>query len=170
MKKYLLLSAVALMSLGTFTSCDNDSSGSSYNDNDTYSTVYDITASFAKGTDGIYAISRAFNNSIPSTDVVLVYRLKEVKNGLNVWQQIPRTLYLDQGELDYDFDFTRSDIKIMAGGNYDISTTPSYLTNQTFRIVFVPAAAGKNANVDYTDYYSVIKFYGISDLNVPKLK
>lgn len=168
MKKYILLSAISVMSLGVITSCSDDSNNI-VEDHDTYSTVYDITGNFAKGTDGIYAISRTFNRAIPNTDVILVYRLKEMSNGQPVWQQIPRTLYLDQGELDYDFDFTKSDIKIMVGGNYDISKTPTYLNNQTFRVVFVPAAAGKNANVDYADYNSVVKFYNLNDRNVKKL-
>jgi hypothetical protein len=29
----------------------------------------------------------------------------------------------------------------MQGGNYDLSTTPSYLNNQTFRIVIVPGSS-----------------------------
>lgn len=168
MKKYILLSALSVISLGAVISCSDDSNNI-VEDRDTYSTVYDITGNFVKGTDGIYAISRNFNNAIPNTDVILVYRLKEMSGGQPVWQQIPRTLYLDQGELDYDFDFTKSDIKLMAGGNYDISTTPAYLNNQTFRVVFVPAAAGKNANVDYSDYNSVVRFYNINDRNIKKL-
>lgn len=136
---------------------------------DSYSQVYDISGNFVAGSDGIYAISKTFNNAIASTDVILVYRLKETVNGQAVWQLIPRTLFLTQGELDYDYDFTRNDIRIMAGGNFNVSTVPQYLNGQTFRVVFVPTTAGKNASVNYDDYNSVIRFYNIADRQVPKL-
>jgi hypothetical protein len=72
--------------------------------------------------------------------------------------------------LDYDFDFTKNDIQIYADGNYDVSTTPEYLNNQTFRVVLVPTSSGaKNANLNYNDYNSVIKFYNIDDSKVKNL-
>jgi hypothetical protein len=43
----------------------------------------------------------------------------------------PRTLFLTEGELDYDFDFSE-DFTIYAGGTYDLSATPQYIDNQTF--------------------------------------
>lgn len=88
-----------------------------------------------------------------------------------VWQLIPRTLYLQQGELDYDFDFSKEDFTIYAGGTYDLSLTPGYLTNQTFRIVIVPGYfSNRMANpVDYSDYNAVIKAFNINDKNVKVL-
>ena len=85
-----------------------------------------------------------------------------------IWQQIPRTLFLTEGELDYDFDFTKNHVLIKAGGTIDFSLQnaafiANYLSNQRFRIVLVPASKGKNAQVDFSDYQSVIKFYNIPD-------
>ncbi len=100
---------------------------------------------------------------------MLIYRKAgTASDGSAVWQSIPRTLYLDNGdELDYDFDFTRNDIMIYANGNYDISTTPEFINNQTFRVVLVPASASsRNANVDYSNYESVIKYFNIDDSKV----
>lgn len=136
-------------------------------DNDTYSVVLDIVnVNFTyNATDG-YFISRSFTKPLVNTDVVLIYRKTgSTSDGSNVWQAIPRTLYLTGGnEIDYDFDFSRNDIMIYANGNYDLSTTPTYLNNQTFRVVLVPASAGgKNANVDYTDYESVIRYFKIDE-------
>ena len=171
MKKYFSLFLIALFGL-VAVSCDtrNDDPIQDY---DTYSITYDITnVNFEyNATDGYY-ISRTFNNPLFNTDVLLVYRKSgSTSNGSPVWQQIPRTLYISATqELDYDFDFTANDVMIYAGGNYDISTTPSYLNNQTFRIVQVPASAGKNANVDFSDYNSVIKHFNIDDSKRVELK
>ncbi|MNR22573.1 hypothetical protein D3C85_1395330 [compost metagenome] len=85
---------------------------------------------------------------------------------------VPRTLYLSNNrELDYDYDFTRFDFKIYAGGNYDLETTPEYLDSQTFRIVIVPGTFTNKsaAKPDYSDYYAVIKRFNIDDSNVKRL-
>ncbi|MBW8358391.1 MAG: hypothetical protein K0M63_01160 [Weeksellaceae bacterium] len=169
MKNYFSLLLIALFGF-VAVSC-TDRIDDPVQDYDTYSVTYDLkNVNFVyNATDG-YHISRTFNTPIFSSDVVLVYRQNgTANNGTPVWQSIPRTLFLTQGELDYDFDFTVNDIMIYAGGNYDISTTPTYLNNQTFRVVVVPASAGKNANVDYSDYNAVIKFFNIDDSKVINL-
>lgn len=160
MKKYFLLSAMSLMTLGAVVSCDNSTTDPvGYTDNDTYSVAYDRTGSLTKA--GGYALTFTFPKANYPSDVVLVYRLKSVTNGQKVWEQIPRTIYNNSGELDYDFDFTVNDVEIFAQGNYDISTTPEYLNNQTFRVVVVPADAAKNASVNFADYESVAKYYNV---------
>ncbi len=152
-----------------FVSCTTESRDNI--DNDTYSKVYDVTANF-QNTNGKYVISRSL--SIASTDVVLVYRRSGVDGNNSVWQQIPRTLFLNEGELDYDFDFTKNDIGIYVGGNFNIGAQPStfqnsYINNQTFRVVLVPASAGARMNVDHSDYDAVIKHYNIDDSKVKSL-
>lgn len=122
-------------------------------------------------TDG-YNIYRTLNPVIFNSDVVLIYRLAGTINPTTpIWQQIPRTLYTSKGELDYDFDFSKQDFTIYAGGNYDLSLTPEFLNGQTFRIVIVPGAfSSKSVNkVDYSDYNAVIAKYNIDDTNVKKL-
>lgn len=163
-----------LMAIFSFAavSCDNRNDDVNYQD--TYSVVLDIkNVSFANTADG-YSIKRSFTKPMVSSDVVLIYRKANPNAGANeptIWQLIPKTLYLDGGdELDYDFDFTVNDVMIYANGNYDISTTPAYLTNQTFRVVLVPASVGgKGITVDYSDYNKVIKLYRIDDSKVKNL-
>lgn len=138
---------------------------------DTYSTAYDLNnVSFTKDSNGIYTISRNFNNPLIESDVVLIFRKSgTTNNGSAVWQSIPRTLYLQQGELDYDYDFSKLDVLIKAGGTFDPGLAPTYINNQTFRVVVVPAKTGKNSNVDLTDYASVAKYYNIQEANVKSL-
>ena len=173
MKK--ILSLFAIVGLFTFSGCSDD-------DNvvepeyDTISTVFDIkNVSFAyNATDG-YNIYQEFGQVLFPEDVVLIYRQSGTLSGSNIpiWQQIPRTLYTGQGELDYDFDFSDEDFTIYAGGNYNLSLTPQYLNNQTFRIVIVPGSlsgSAKSVNKpDYSDYNAVIKRYNIDDSNVKQL-
>ncbi len=171
MKKYFSFLFAAILAF-TFVSCDN-STTDTITDNDTYSVAYDITDNFAVNGSGDYVITRTFNSPIPASDVILVYRKSGTDGGNTVWQQIPRTLFLTEGELDYDFDFTRNDVQIYAGGAIDLSAQSTtfkntYLNGQTFRIVVVPASTGKVA-VDYSNYYDVIRFYGIDDSNVKNL-
>ena len=106
------------------------------------------------------------------TDMMLIYlQVGNTGNGSPIWQQIPINLYLADGnEVDYNFDFSRYDFQIYAGGTFNLAGT-SYVNNKTFRIVFIPASYGKGTDnqVDYSNYESVINFYNIDDANVGTL-
>ncbi len=169
MKKLLTLLMMAAFSF-MIISCDTTRDDRI--DQDTYSVVYDLAnVDFIYSAADGYTISRTMN--IYNSDVLLMYRKTgTTSTGEAVWQQIPKTIYLAGGnELDYDFDFSSKDFVIYANGNYDISTTPQYINGQTFRIVIVPASFGtnKNAQVDHSDYHSVVKYYNIDDTKAVKL-
>ena len=170
MKKFLPFMMIAFIGLFML-SCDTRDEIINNPDSDTFSVVIDIKNVNFQNTGSGYFISRTFQNTLYDSDVVLIYRQDgTTSNGSPVWQLIPRTLYLTQGELDYDFDFSRNDIMIYADGNYALSTTPEYVMSQTFRVVLVPASqGGKNANVDYSDYNSVIRYFKIDDTKVKTL-
>lgn len=118
-----------------------------------------------------YTIYRQLNPVIALSDNILIYRLSGTINSQTpIWQLIPRTLYLQQGELDYDFDFSLQDFTIYAGGTYNLATTPSYLNSQTFRIVIIPGyLSNKKASVDTNDYKAVLAAYHIDDSHVKSL-
>jgi len=165
MKKYFTILLLAIFGF-VAVSCNDRDDNKYVGDGDTYPVMADITGSFNNTND--YTISQGI--TINSTNVVLVYRQSGSSNGNAIWQQIPRTLFLDEGELDYDFDFTKDDVLLKAGGTIGFAQQTNafkdaYLNNQRFRIVLVPASSptNKNANLDYSDYNSVIKFYNIPD-------
>jgi hypothetical protein len=119
-----------------------------------------------------YIIYQTLTPKILDSDVILIYRLSgTIDSQTPIWQLIPRTLYLEEGELDYDFDFSKEDFTIYAGGTYNLAFTPSYIQQQTFRIVIIPGYfSGKSANnVDRNDYNAVINAYNIDDTNVKVL-
>jgi len=145
------------------------------NDQDTISEVFELrNVNFGFDGGNNYSIYQTLNPQIFASDVILIYRLSGTINSTTpIWQQIPRTLYLDQGELDYDFDFSKEDFTIYAGGTYDLTLTPTYINNETFRIVVIPGYLSNKmapSKIDLSDYNAVIKAYNIDDSKVKVLK
>ena len=115
-------------------------------------------------TDG-YTIYRALTPQIYPSDVILIYRMTgTIDANTPIWQLIPRTLFLPQGELDYDFDFSKEDFTIYAGGNYNLSLTPNYINNQTFRIVIVPGSF--SASINKNNYADVVAALNVKESQV----
>ncbi|PWN63018.1 hypothetical protein C1631_022285 [Chryseobacterium phosphatilyticum] len=141
----------------------------------------DITGTFTGANNANWTISQGLG--VKSTDVLLVYRnINSNSSSSAIWQQIPKTYFLSNGrELDYNFIFNNQNVDITSRANFDQNTlTPAeaqtYLNNQTFRIVIVPAnpngSSNKSANapVDYSDYNAVVKYYNLNDSNVPSVR
>lgn len=163
MKKYFTLLAFMLLGGFILTSCETTEYIDDGIDYDTYSVVYKVNnRTFTAGNN--YSTDFVFpsNITVLSSDMVLVYRQKDVSGGNPVWEMIPKTIYLTNGEeLDYDFDFTINDAVIFMGGT-DLANAPTDFThNQNFRVVIVPAEFGNK--MDYTDYNKVIQYYNIDE-------
>jgi hypothetical protein len=101
------------------------------------------------------------NIEVYESDIVLVYILWEQvtdNNGdpIDVWRLLPQTVVLDEGVLQYNFDYTFADVKIFLEGTVDLSTLlPAEAENQIFRIVIMPADFVEDINV--SDYDTVMK-------------
>ncbi|WP_264565130.1 hypothetical protein [Flavobacterium sp. N3904] len=123
-------------------------------------------------TDNFYSVSNTFKNEVGidlyGTDTILVYRLSNNSNpSLPVWQLIPTTIYLDNGEdIYYDFDFTSKDYVISANATFNLAGS-LFIKSQTFRVVIVPndliGSVNKN---NYNEVMSVLK---ISESQVKKI-
>lgn len=138
------------------------------------SEVFELrNVNFSLNSNNEYTIYRELNPQILLSDNILIYRLSgTIDSQTPIWQPIPITLYLTQGELDYDFDFSKVDFTIYAGGTYNLATTPNYLNNQTFRIVIVPgylSNKGTQNAVNLDDYNAVIKAYHIDESKIKTL-
>jgi len=172
MRKITLL--FAFISMITLQSCTVNENNDTV-DNDTISEVFELrNVNFGHDGGNNYSIYQTLNPQIYASDVILIYRMSGIiDSSTPIWQQIPRTLYLDEGELDYDFDFSKEDFTIYAGGTYDLTLTPSYITNETFRIVIVPGYLSNkmaSSKIDFSDYNAVIKAFNIDDSKVTVLK
>jgi len=134
-----------------------------------------LNVNFGLNNNGEYTIYRTINPTILDSDSILIYRLAgTIDSQTPIWQLIPRTLFLDEGELDYDYDFSLEDFTIYAGGTYNLAQTPQFLNNQTFRIVAIPGyfSTSKGTNsptVDLSDYNAVVKAYGLENQPIIQL-
>lgn len=133
--------------------------------------VFQVTTSFNAANNFSKLI--ILNPSIYNSDMVLVYRLFDVINGQSLWRQLPQAVYLVQGELDYNFDFTRNDINIFLESNFDLNTLgATWSQNQVFRVVIIPGYLSNKNNkaVDFNDYNAVVKAFNIKDNQIKTLK
>ena len=172
MKKITLL--IAFIGMIALQSCTVNEENDNV-DNDTIAEVFElrnVNFSYNSSTGG-YFIYRSLNPQIYASDNILIYRMSDlIDSNTPVWQLIPRTLYLSGGdELDYDYDFSREDFTIYADGTYNLSETPEYIFNQTFRIVIIPGYFSNRSNVqvDFNDYNAVIETFGINPNNIKNL-
>lgn len=168
MKKFTLI--LAFIGMITLQGC---SSSNDNVDNDTISEVFELkNINFGFDGGNSYSIYQTLNPQIYPSDVILIYRLSgTIDSSTPIWQLIPRTLYLNEGELDYDFDFSQEDFTIYAGGTYDLALTPNYINNQTFRIVIIRGYLSNKMKVglDLSDYNAVVNAFHIDQSNIKVL-
>lgn len=140
-------------------------------------TVIDIEGTF--GLDNDYTIGYEFPNTVEvfEDDVVLVYLLwdqTEDGNGqaVDIWRLMPQTRILDQGLLQYNYDYTFFDVSLFLEADFDLGTLmPGDTDNQVFRIAILPAerVSGKSS-VDRSNIHEVMSFLGVTEKDVQKIK
>jgi hypothetical protein len=129
--------------------------------------VFEVTSSF--GPNNNYSNLITLNPPILNSDVVLVYLLWDVDNGTPIWRQMPQTVQLDEGDLQYNFDFTPFDVNLfLSSADFPLTILgPQWTQNQTFRIVLVPGYFG-SARVDFSDYNAVMDMLDLKEADVVK--
>ncbi|MEP1096968.1 MAG: hypothetical protein ABJG78_17755 [Cyclobacteriaceae bacterium] len=97
------------------------------------------------------------------SDVVLVYFLWDVQDGVEVWRSLSQQLYFTDGILSYNFDHTKFDANVFLDGtvNFD-GLGADYTDNWIARVVVVPGQFGGRVALDYSDYDQVKKFFDLS--------
>jgi len=165
MKKIVLLIAIATTFL--FQGCTTKEEVHA----DLLAEVFEVRTSFTLA--NYYSRLVTLNPPIYNSDMVLVYRLFDVVNGQNLWRQLPQAVYLPQGELNYNFDFTRNDIEIFLESDFDLATLGAFWSqNQVFRVVIIPGYfSNKNNNaIDFNDYNAVVKAFKIKDNQIKSIQ
>ncbi len=115
-----------------------------------------------------YMLYFQFPNTVEvfESDIVLVYLLWETITGsdgkpADVWRLLPQTIVLDEGVLQYNYDFTREDVQVFLGGTLDLSTLlPAESQDQVFRIVVMPADFAMDLSLDLTNYTQIMNALG----------
>jgi hypothetical protein len=165
MKRILLMLAISVTFL--FQGCTKNEEIKA----DLLAEVFEVTASFTAANN--YSKLITLNPPIYNSDMVLVYRLFDVINGQSVWRQLPQAVYLIQGELDYNFDFTKNDINIFLESNFNLNTLgTAWAQNQVFRVVIIPGyLSNKNTKaIDFNDYNAVVKAFNIKESQVKTIQ
>ncbi len=138
-------------------------------------TVIDIEGDFVADD---YSIFYEFPQTVEvfESDVVLVYILwdqTEDGNGeaVDIWRLLPQTLLLDQGILQYNYDFTFFDVNIFLEADFDKSTLlPADTDNQVFRIAVLPAEFAAGSKLDRSNVQAVMNTIGVTEKDVQKVK
>lgn len=168
MKKITLL--LAFIGMITLQSCTVNEV-KNVPDNDTISEVFEVTRSFNPSNG--FSTFVDLGTPIYTSDMILVYHLYDVVGSQDVWRLMPQTYYLNGGdELDFNYDFTTTDVNIFLDANFPlVNLSSTWTQNQTFRIVIIPGYfSNKSANqVDFSDYNAVIQAYGIHTTHIKKI-
>jgi len=95
---------------------------------------------------------------IYDTDIVLVYILWEVNDGLDIWRLLPQTVVLDEGVIQYNFDYTVKDVQVFLEFTINEENLHEDETdNQVFRIAVLPADFMAKNSFDENDFNSILK-------------
>lgn len=109
------------------------------------------------------------------TDIVLVYILWDVVEAndggtIDVWRPLPQSVVLNEGILQYNFDYTFADVRIFLDGDINFNTLlPAEKDNQIFRIVVFPADFAENGLVDVENLQGVMDFLAVDEASVRKV-
>ena len=168
MKKItLLLAVIGMISLNSCTV--NEDSGP---DRDTISKVWEYTnVNFLPNS---YSVVLNFPQTIPSSDMVLVYRLSGAFQGEDIWKLLPESYFFDDGTLDFRFvnDFTRYNAQIdLEGFNLD-GLNANVRLNQVLRVVVVPGYFNNkmSKNMDFNNYKATLQAFNIDDSKVQRIE
>lgn len=143
-------------------------------DNDTIPEAFEINnVNLSKVSNNEYNFSSIFKYEIGGNlyddETVLIYRLTGFVNpNTPLWQLLPKTVYFSNGDvLDYFYDFSKVDFVITASGSYNLLATPSYIDNQTFRIVILPSNLATSINTN--NYLEVMNVLNLKESQVQKI-
>ncbi len=171
-----IIGIIFVLALVSFTSCEyierplEDDSGSG----SLVGSVFEVEGDFTARNNFSLGYEFPKNFVVYETDVVLVYILWEQTTDNygkihDVWRLLPQTVVLDEGLLQYNFDYTMNDVQIFLDGTVDFNTLlPAESQDQVFRIVVLPADFVIRHSIDITDYSLVMKSLSINPEAVKK--
>lgn len=93
---------------------------------------------------------------LPS-DAILVYR-QEIIDGTETWSMIPQNYFLEEGIIQYVFNYTAEDVELLIDGNFDLATLDgAFSQDQFFRFVVVPSDFALDTGIDVSNYEAVMQ-------------
>ncbi|MDI1256078.1 MAG: hypothetical protein PSV16_08235 [Flavobacterium sp.] len=163
MKRIILFLAVAAS--GLFVSCEGDRGPAGPS-----SEVFEVNTTFTAANG--FAQTYTLNPEIYTSDNLLVYELVNTNDNIDTWALLPQVYYFDNGQAQYNFNYSFDQFTILTDADFDMNTLPaSFTNNKIFRVVIVPGYFSNKGTsaVDFKDYDAVIKAFNIDDSHVRKL-
>jgi len=165
---------ILVLALAFFTGCEiyTDDEG---NLNNTLGSVFEVQGDFTSANG--YSLLFDFPNTLKvyNSDLVLVYILWEQNTDKfgkvsDVWRLLPQTVVLNEGVLQYNFDYTVNDVKIFLDGTINMATLlPAESQDQVFRVVVLPADYAVSKSFDLTNYDQVMKSLNLNTPAISKM-
>lgn len=124
---------------------------------------FEVQASFSPDNEYSEIFTFPDNIEVLPTDIVVVYLLWEVDSGTgdDVWQPLPVSVFLDNGELQYAFDHTLADVQLFLTGDVDLGTVgPEYTQDQVFRVAILPVDYVQNHKINIGSMNEVMDAIG----------
>ncbi|MBU2951783.1 hypothetical protein KO493_13875 [Tamlana agarivorans] len=111
-----------------------------------------------------------FPESNVDGDAVLVYRLEEENNGLDVWEPLPTaTIFFNGGGyFQYRFNYTLGDVDIIAESDDIDAVGAEFTKNQVFRIVVMPSDLA--STVDTNNLNAVMSQLNITEDDIQNIQ
>lgn len=120
--------------------------------------IFEIQGDFTSQNDWKLYFQFPSSFEIYDTDIVLVYILWEQADGVDVWRLLPQTVVLNEGILQYNFDYTVNDVQVFLEGTVPFDQLlPAEWKDQVFRIAVLPADFAALKSVDVSDFNSIIQ-------------
>lgn len=106
-------------------------------------------------------------------DMVLVYLLWDNTEELgDIWRLMPQSILMDDGLLQYNYDFTQSFLSIFLDADFLLEYLGPIYTQGWVRIVIIPTQEISNGKqletIDYSDYNAVKEAYNLPDISLPE--
>jgi len=113
--------------------------------------AFQIEVDFTPGNN--YEVIEAYGFEVFPFDVTLVYNAWETDNfGNPIWRLLPQIVEFNEGQLQYNYDFTQDDVRIFLDGTIDFGLLGNEWTqNQLFRVVVIPADNVDAVNIQNLD-------------------
>ena len=112
-----------------------------------------------------------------ASDVALVYLLWDVAEvdgeEVEVWRQLPQSIFTEFGLLQYNFDFTTLDVRLFMEADFDMSQLGAIDTdNWVVRVVIVPGDFWSSARLDASEisYEDIEDMLGLPELPTPNVE
>ena len=139
--------------------------------------VYDIVGDFNPSNG--YSLFSVFSEDVPGlevfeTDVVLVYilwdQIDDPTGPIDVWRLLPQTLLVQEGILQYNYDYTFENALIFLETDFNEALLrPGDTNDQVFRIAILPADGAGKRNLDTSNMQEVMEYLQVTEANIPRV-